>query len=85
MASDFQNKVKKLMQKQGYKVVKVIKFSENGYPDLLCLKNGKTVWIECKEANDTLKPLQRLKIKELNSNGFEAYCLQDGKGKIYPK
>ena len=85
MASSFQNKVKKQMQAKGYTVVSVIKLSANGYPDLLCLKDGQSVWIECKEANDTLKPLQKHRIDELINNGFEAYCLQDGKGKIYPK
>ena len=83
--SNFQNKVKKQMQAKGYTVVSVIKLSANGYPDLLCLKGGKSIWIECKEANDTLKPLQKHRIDELISNGFEAYCLKDGKGKIYPK
>jgi Holliday junction resolvase len=82
--SNFQNKVKKQMQDQGYTVLKIIKLSDSGYPDLQCLKDGKTVWIECKEKNDTLKPLQKLRIDQLIAQGFNAYCLQDGKGKIYP-
>jgi Holliday junction resolvase len=82
--SNFQNKVKKQMQEQGYTVLKIIKLSDSGYPDLQCLKDGKSVWIECKEKNDTLKPLQKLRIDQLIKQGFDAYCLQDGKGKIYP-
>jgi Holliday junction resolvase len=82
--SNFQNKVKKQMQEQGYTVLKIIKLSDSGYPDLQCLKDGKSVWIECKEKNDTLKPLQKLRIDQLIDQGFDAYCLQDGKGKIYP-
>ena len=82
--SNFQNKVKKQMQEQGYTVLKIIKLSDSGYPDLQCLKDGKSVWIECKEKNDTLKPLQKLRIDQLIGQGFNAYCLQDGKGKIYP-
>ena len=82
--SQFQNKVKKQMQAQGYTVLKIIKLSDSGYPDLLCLKNGASEWIECKEKNDTLKPLQKLRIDQLINQGFDAYCLQDGKGKIYP-
>jgi Holliday junction resolvase len=82
--SNFQNKVKKQMQEQGYTVLKIIKLSDSGYPDLQCLKDGKSVWIECKEKNDTLKPLQKLRIDQLINQGFDAYCLQDGKGKIYP-
>jgi len=83
MASKFQSKVKKEMEAKGYKVLKLIALSENGYPDLMCLQQGTTVFIECKEKNDTLKPLQKLRIKELNRMGFEAYCVQDGKGIIF--
>ena len=72
------------MEQKGYKVVSVIKLSQNGFPDLLCMKDGRSVWIECKEKNDTLKPLQKYRIDELINNGFEAYCIQDTKGKIYP-
>lgn len=72
------------MEQKGYKVVSVIKLSQNGFPDLLCMKDGRSVWIECKERNDTLKPLQKYRIDELRKNGFEAYCLQETKGQIYP-
>jgi hypothetical protein len=50
----------------------------------MCLKDGKTVWIEIKEPTDTLKPLQKKRIDELIKIGFEAYCLKKNKGKIYP-
>ena len=84
MASTYQNKIKKQMEKEGYKVVSVIRLSQNGFPDLLCMKDGRSVWIECKEKNDTLKPLQKYRIDELINNGFEAYCMQATKGRIYP-
>lgn len=71
------------MEANGYLVLNVIRLGSNGYPDLLCIKDGKNIWIECKEANDTLKPLQKARIKQLRRLGCEAYCLQDGKGKIF--
>lgn len=83
MASNFQNKVRDKFKSKGWIVVSVIKLSQNGYPDLLCMKEGKCIWIECKELNDTLKPLQRYRIDELRNNGFRAYCIQKTKGKIY--
>ena len=84
MASSFQNKVKKEYENKGYTVLKVMKMSANGYPDLLCMKLGETdTWIECKESNDTLKPLQKLRIDELRNLGKNAFCLKDGMGKIY--
>ena len=83
MASRFQTKIKKELEKNGFKVLKLIRLSENGYPDLLALKDGKASFIEIKEASDTLKPLQKHRIDELRELGFEAKCLQDGKGQIY--
>lgn len=68
---------------KGYKVLKIIRLNENGYPDLLCLKDGNSLWIESKESNDTLKPLQKKRIDELRKNGFEAFCMQKNKGIIY--
>tara|TARA_R110000765_G_scaffold53454_2_gene107168 strand:+ start:93 stop:266 length:174 start_codon:yes stop_codon:yes gene_type:complete len=54
-------------------------------PDLFLFKAGVTIFIECKELNDTLKPLQKYRIDELIKQGFDAFCLQDKKGIIYPK
>ena len=85
MASIFPTKVKKAFQEQGYKVLNDIKLSENGYPDLMVMKAGKTIFIECKEITDTLKPLQKLRIDELIELGFDAVCLKDTKGIIYGK
>jgi len=84
MASKFQAITKKKMEDEGYLVLKIMRMTTNGWPDLMCLKDGKVVWIECKEKNDTLKELQKFRIKELIQNGFDAKCLQDGKGQIYP-
>lgn len=61
------------MEKEGWYVVNLIKTSKNGIPDLLCLKDGKAVFIECKEKNDTVKPLQQYRINELIEMGFESY------------
>lgn len=81
--SKFQEKVIKEYEKMGYYVVKLHKTNKNGIPDLMCMKNGSSIFIECKEKNDTLKPLQKYRIDELRKNGFESFCLQDEKGIIY--
>lgn len=84
MASNFQTKIKEHFVKKGYKVLKVIRLSENGFPDLHCIKKGcDDVWIESKEEKDTLKPLQMVRISELISLGKIAFCLQKGKGVIF--
>ena len=79
MASRFQSKIIKEYQEKGYLVLKLIRLNESGYPDLLCLKDGKAIFIESKEANDTLKPLQKHRIQQLKDLGFEAFVLQDKK------
>lgn len=83
--SKFQTKVIKEMEDKGYLVLKTIRLNKQGYPDIIAMKPSEpTIFIEIKEAKDTLKPLQKLRINQLNEQGFRAYCLQDGKGKIYP-
>jgi Holliday junction resolvase len=74
MASKHQSKVINEYKKKGYYVINLIKTNKNGIPDLLCLKDGeKPLFIECKELKDTLKPLQKFRIDELKSLGFDAF------------
>ena len=73
MSSKHQTRVIKKMEAAGWFVVNLIKTNKNGIPDLMCLKDGKCVFIECKEKNDTLKPLQAFRIKQLQEMGFDAY------------
>ena len=80
----YQQSIIKEYESMGFLVIKTIRLNKSGFPDLMCLKDGKTIWIEVKEPKDTLKPLQKKRIEELIEIGFEAYCLQKNKGKIYP-
>jgi len=80
----YQQNIIKEYESMGFLVIKTIRLNKSGFPDLMCLKDGKTIWIEVKEPKDTLKPLQKKRIEELIEIGFEAYCLQKNKGKIYP-
>ena len=83
--SAYQNKIKKEFQLKGYTVLKIVRLSDSGYPDLLAMKLGEPdTWIECKEKTDTLKELQKFRIDELNKLGKRAFCTQDTKGIIYP-
>ena len=81
---NFQSKTIKEFEDKGYLVLKTIRLNKNGFPDILAMKLGEhDIWIECKEKNDTLKPLQKFRIDELRAVGKIAYCLKDGKGIIY--
>ena len=80
MASKFQTKIIKEYEGEGWYVINLIKTNKNGIPDLLCIKEGyKPIFIECKEWNDTLKPLQKFRIKELLDYGVDAVCIKDKK------
>lgn len=84
--SKIQTKIIKTLEKQGYLTLKTIRLNKNGFPDVFGMKtNKKNIWIECKEEKDTLKPLQKLRIDELNQAGNIAFCYQDKKGIIYPE
>ena len=85
MASNFQKKVIKEYEDNGYLVLKHIRLNKSAYPDLQCIKKDcPDIWIECKEGKDTLKSLQQKRIDELNKLGKIAFCLHDKKGIIYP-
>lgn len=79
----YQQTIIKEWERKGYTVLKNIRLNKSGYPDLQCLKDGATVWIEVKEEKDTLKELQKLRIDQLRQNGFKAFCTQKNKGIIY--
>jgi Holliday junction resolvase len=79
----YQSELIKEYESKGYTVLKTIRLNKSGYPDLMCMKEGKTIWIESKEPNDTLKPLQKHRIDQLRKDGFKAYAMQKGKGIIY--
>jgi Holliday junction resolvase len=82
--SNFQKKLIKEYTQKGWFVIKTIRLNVNGMPDLILFKDGQTIFIESKELKDTLSELQKLRIDQLIRNGFDAKCIQDVKGQIYP-
>lgn len=78
MASKFQTKIIKQYERQGYFVLNLIKTNKPGIGDLLCLKEGeKPIFIECKEEDDTVKPLQNYRGREVQKYGCEFKLLQN--------
>jgi Holliday junction resolvase len=82
--SKYQSKIIKQYKLDGWIVIKTIKLSDSGYPDLFIFKDSKAIFIEVKEKTDTLKEIQKYRIDQLIKQGFDAFCLQDTKGIIYP-
>ena len=75
--SKLQTKTIKEYESKGYFVINLSITNKNGIADLLCLKQGETpLFIECKEVNDTIKPLQLYRQKELIKRGFQSIILK---------
>lgn len=77
LESKIQSKIKKNLESDGWKVIKIIQLSENGYPDLMAMKNGEIVFIEVKREGCKPSPLQLLRIEQLKKNGFKSLWTDD--------
>lgn len=67
---EYQSKVIKQMESEGYYCLKLIRTNKNGIPDLLCIKPNVVLFIEIKRKGGRLSELQKFRIKELSENGF---------------
>jgi Holliday junction resolvase len=77
LESAIQTKIKKKMESEGWVVVKLIKTSMNGIPDLMCLRNGEVKFIEVKQPKGVLSPIQKHVIETLKENGFDVSVWTD--------
>ena len=71
LESAIQSNIKKKFQADGWIVVKLIKTSMNGIPDLMCLKEGEIKFIEVKQSKGIISPVQQYVIDTLRTNGFD--------------
>jgi len=82
LESEIQNKITKLYQKEGWMVVKLIKTTVNGICDLMCLRNGKTIFIEVKQPGKVPTPLQLFVHDELRKQGFDVFVMNKPEYKL---
>lgn len=71
LESKIQTSIKNHMQNKGWFITKLIQTSTNGIPDLLCLKEGRAIFLEIKQPGHKPTPLQEFRITQLKKNGFE--------------
>ena len=71
LESKRQAKIIAKLTQEGWLCVKLIKTSVNGIPDLLCLKNGESMFIEVKQPDGKLSELQNVRIGQLLALGFD--------------
>ena len=72
----FQAKLIKRLEALDWYVIKLITTNKNGIPDLLCLKEGKCIFIEVKTDKGALTKLQKFRIKELTEKGIDCYVVR---------
>ena len=71
---DYQRKVIKRYEKNGYYVINLIKTNKHGISDLLALKAGEPpTFIEMKGLNGKLSKLQEYRLNEQKALGFNVY------------
>lgn len=75
LESVVQSRIIKRYEAQGWFVVKLVLTSKPGIPDLLCLKDGKVIFIEVKRPGEKPRPLQDYRINELRGMGFDVQVL----------
>ncbi len=46
-----------------------------GGPDLVCIRNGRTVWIEVKRAGEEARRKQELVMRDMKAHGAEVYLV----------
>jgi Holliday junction resolvase len=71
--SEIQRKITLQLEKRGWVVVKLIKTTMHGIPDLMALKDGKTVFIEVKTDKGVTSELQKFRHEQLKKQGFTVY------------
>ena len=79
MESKIQTNIKARFEKAGWMVVKLLQTNCNGIPDLMCLKQGRTIFIEVKQPGREPTELQRYRHDELISKGFTVYVITSEK------
>tara|TARA_R110000744_G_scaffold37206_1_gene85394 strand:+ start:177 stop:431 length:255 start_codon:yes stop_codon:yes gene_type:complete len=70
---DYQKKISDKLESEGWYVIKLIKTNKNGIPDLIALKENRTMFIEVKTPIGKLAKLQEFRLDELKAKGFECY------------
>jgi Holliday junction resolvase len=70
LEQQIQTKIINKLTKEGWLCLKVIKLSHSGYPDLICHREGQTMYIEVKRPKGKLSAVQKIRIEQLRSYGI---------------
>lgn len=75
--STLQKKIMDTFRQHGCLVLRPIAYSEAGYPDLIVIGNGRTVFCEVKRPGFDLTKLQQFRKAQMNEHGTHVFVLTD--------
>lgn len=70
---DYQRKIIERLEADGYYCIKLIRTNKNGIPDVIGLKNGDFVAVECKTPTGKVSKLQEFRLDELKQHGARCF------------
>jgi hypothetical protein len=76
LEKEIQSKVIKELERYGWYCIKIIQTNKNGIPDLVCHKQGRTMYIELKRPGLKPTPLQDVRHKELRRAGMNVHVVR---------
>ena len=68
--AQWQAKLTKQFEAEGWTVIRLLQTNRAGYPDLLLLKPSDVRFVEVKAAKGKLSEVQKYRIEELRDKGF---------------
>ena len=82
LESKIQRDIIKSLEVAGWLVIKLIQTNRNGIPDLVCHKDGRTVYIEVKRPGKQPSKLQYYRLQQLWNAGIEAFVMSGAEDTI---
>lgn len=81
--SKFVKDLRKELFEKGYYTIKMNERFSSGFPDLICIKKGRVIFMEVKVEGNKVTPLQQFNLETLALNGVEALVVRSLKGEKY--
>ena len=75
--SKLQKQVIKLLEKDGWYVLKVVSSNKSGHPDISAYKDTRCIFLELKSKGKKPTKLQEYRIAELRKHGFKCFVIDD--------
>ena len=73
LESKYQAGLRKMLKANGWFFTKIIQTSTNGFPDILAVRDGETIYIEAKREGRKPEPLQLYVHKQLREHGAKVF------------